>query len=80
MIKSLNLDSFKTVLTVLTVKKFLTVSIPKSQQSQYPKVSIFVKVSIKSLNFGNFNFQVSTVKKYLTVSIPKSQQSQYPKV
>ena len=67
LIKSLNLDSFK---TVLTVKKFLTVSIPKSQQSQYPKVLIFVKVSIKSLNFGNFNIQVSTVTKSKFLTLP----------
>ncbi len=81
LIKSLNLDSFKTVLTVLTVKKFLTVSIPKSQQSHLKsqflsksqsRVSIFVKVSIKSLNFGNFNIQVSTVKKFLEISLQRS--------
>ena len=40
----------------------------KSQQSRYPKVSIFDMVSIKSLNLDSFKNQVLTYKKFLTVS------------
>jgi hypothetical protein len=45
----------------------LTVSKPKSQQSQYPKNSIFDIGSIKSLKLDRFKTQVSTVKTIVTV-------------
>ncbi len=69
LIKSLNLDSFKTVLTVLTVKKFLTVSIPKSQQSQYPKVSIFDIALTESHDLNSFKHLVLKLKKFLGMSL-----------
>ena len=91
-----NLDTFKSLFLTWsqTRHSILKVSKPKSQQLRnswqlqnqvlieplYLKVSIFDMVSIKSLNFDNFNIQVSTVKNFFTVSIPKSQQSHYPKV
>jgi hypothetical protein len=66
-IKSLNFDNFN--IQVSTVKNFFTVSIPKSQQSHYPKVSIFGMVLIVSLNLNCFKTHDLTVEKFVTVEI-----------
>jgi hypothetical protein len=82
-LKNPPLDSFKTqvstdkfwtvakqvmlVLKFSTVKLFLTLSTFGSEQSQYPKVSIFDMVLMKSLDLDSFKNQVPTVDKFSTV-------------
>ena len=72
----LNLDNFQQPKSqqiqkqFSTVENFLTHSKLKSQQSRCPKVSIFDKVLIVSLNLKKFKTQILAVEKLLTVAKP----------